>query len=265
MPSCFSTGVKLARRACRCVSREVVAEETRNSVKEEPGASSGGREPGPSSGGGSGGRGAVVVANGRGNVGAAAESEGTCSVEKGGRSGQANRGAGGEDRAAAAALDDNLEQEQRYPRCRRRALQRKDRAGESRSTSTMTVDDDSDGSGEDCAAAGNVHPWRRKKIRLAEIGVEEDRSVTDFATDQRQTCFVDRSSQISHHDILGEKFMAGEISDRYVTIYNLVVDEQAGQREDPQTSKGKGPMIGDSFEDSQSGFSPCLHYKKNVE
>ncbi|KAK9105477.1 hypothetical protein Scep_022321 [Stephania cephalantha] len=42
MPSCLSTGVKLGRQPCLCASRGVVAEETRNSVKEEPRASSGG-------------------------------------------------------------------------------------------------------------------------------------------------------------------------------------------------------------------------------
>ncbi|KAK9089158.1 hypothetical protein Scep_028240 [Stephania cephalantha] len=152
-------------------------------------------EPGSSNGGGSGGRGAVVVASGSGNVGAAAESE------KGGRPGQANNGAGGEDRAAAAALDDNLAEGPRDPRCGRR---RKDRAGESRSTSTMTVDDDGDGGGEAYAAAGNVCWRQRRKIRLAERGVEEDgfwflpflcsdRSATDFV----MSLICSRSSQTS--------------------------------------------------------------------
>ncbi|KAK9168430.1 hypothetical protein Syun_000570 [Stephania yunnanensis] len=98
-----STGVKLGRRPCRYESREVVAEETRDSVKEELGASSGGGGPDPSSGdgrgsrasnateelgasssGGTGGRRLVVVASDGGNVEAVAESNGTRDVGKGG-------------------------------------------------------------------------------------------------------------------------------------------------------------------------------------
>ncbi|KAK9128128.1 hypothetical protein Syun_016925 [Stephania yunnanensis] len=94
------------------------------------------------------------------------EMDGTRGVGKRGRSGQVHCGAGGEDRAAAVAPDNNLAQRAR-PACRCwRALQRKDRVGESRSTSTMTVDDDGDGGGEACAAMGNVHRRRRRKISL---------------------------------------------------------------------------------------------------
>ncbi|KAK9121428.1 hypothetical protein Syun_019045 [Stephania yunnanensis] len=111
-------------------------------------------EPGARSGGRLGGREAVVVANNSGNVGAAAESDGTRGVGKGGYQ------------------------------------DRKDRAGESRSTSTMTVDDDGDSGGEACTAAGNVHRRRRRKIRFAERGVEEDGflifTLFCIATDQRQ-------------------------------------------------------------------------------
>ncbi|KAK9168429.1 hypothetical protein Syun_000569 [Stephania yunnanensis] len=46
------------------------------------------------------------------------------------------------------APDDQLAQGRRDPGCCRRALQRKDRADESRSTSTMIVDDDGDGGGK---------------------------------------------------------------------------------------------------------------------
>ncbi|KAK9098177.1 hypothetical protein Syun_025222 [Stephania yunnanensis] len=149
----LSTGVKLDRRPCRYASRGVVAKETRNSVKEKPGASSGDR---------TGGRGAVVVASGGGNVEAAAESDGTRDGGKGGRSRPATSGAEGEDRAAAAAPDDQLAQGWRDPRCRRCALQRKDRADESRSKSTMTVDDDGDGGGEAYAVARLVRRWWQK-------------------------------------------------------------------------------------------------------
>ncbi|KAK9094905.1 hypothetical protein Scep_026374 [Stephania cephalantha] len=86
-------------------------------------------------------------------MGAAAKSDGTRSSRKGGRSRQANTGTGGEDHATAVAPDNNLEQGQRDPRCRRSALRRKDRAGESRSTSTISVDDDDDGGGGERPAA----------------------------------------------------------------------------------------------------------------
>ncbi|KAK9143361.1 hypothetical protein Syun_012761 [Stephania yunnanensis] len=95
-------------------AREVVAEETRNSVKEELGASSGGGGAGPeqrwrriaeaSIVGGTLGRGAVVVASGGGNVGATAKLDGTRSGKKKGAISDAGR----ENREAAAAPDDNL-------------------------------------------------------------------------------------------------------------------------------------------------------------
>ncbi|KAK9093302.1 hypothetical protein Syun_028213 [Stephania yunnanensis] len=118
------------------------------------------------------GRGAVLVASGARNVGAAVRLDGT-------------RGDGKE--GTTAAPEEKTPQRQRQRRwttissrgdarleCRRRALQRKDRAGESRSTSTMTVDDDGDGGGEACAVTGIVRRRRRPKSRFAERGVEED-------------------------------------------------------------------------------------------
>ncbi|KAK9112451.1 hypothetical protein Scep_019970 [Stephania cephalantha] len=92
----------------------------------------------------------------------AAELDGTRGDGKGGQSRQANTGAGGEDHAAASAPDDNLEQGRHDSRCRRRALRRKDRAGESRSTSTISVDDDGDGGGGERPAAA-----KKKEILFA--------------------------------------------------------------------------------------------------
>ncbi|KAK9142498.1 hypothetical protein Syun_011898 [Stephania yunnanensis] len=70
---------------------------------------------------------------------------------------------GGENRSAAASPEENTAQWRAPPRSRsarraasrgRQGLQMNDRAGESRSTSTMPVDDDDDGGGEACAATG---------------------------------------------------------------------------------------------------------------
>ncbi|KAK9087440.1 hypothetical protein Syun_029834 [Stephania yunnanensis] len=195
MPSCLSTGVKLGRRLCRCASCGVVAEETRNSVKEEPGVSSGGEGAGPSSGGagaeqrrrriaeassvdgtrGRGGRGtqghgAVLVASGGENVGAAAKSDETRGGGKEGRTvmpeektAQWQRRRTTISRKGGARLG-----------CRRSALQWKDRSGESRLTLTMTVDNDGDGGSEACAAAGIIRQRRSPKFGFVEKGVEED-------------------------------------------------------------------------------------------
>ncbi|KAK9151247.1 hypothetical protein Syun_009556 [Stephania yunnanensis] len=107
------------------------------------------------------GRRAVVVACGGRNVEAVAELDEIRDGRKGGRSRLAISGAGGEDHAAAAASDDQLAG-RRDPRCRRRALQRKDRASESRLTSTMIVDDDGDGGGKACAVTRLVRRWWQK-------------------------------------------------------------------------------------------------------
>ncbi|KAK9089397.1 hypothetical protein Scep_028479 [Stephania cephalantha] len=62
---------------------------------------------------------------------------------------------------SGSGADDNLEQGRRDPRCRRRALRRKDRAGESRST--ISVEDDGDGGGRERPAAAE-----KKEILFAQ-------------------------------------------------------------------------------------------------
>ncbi|KAK9134613.1 hypothetical protein Syun_013943 [Stephania yunnanensis] len=83
----WSTGVKLGRWQCRCASRGVVAEDTRNSVKEFLTRATAAEEPGASSGGKKGSRGGGKGGHRRRKFGAAAEIEGTRGGEKGGRGG----------------------------------------------------------------------------------------------------------------------------------------------------------------------------------
>ncbi|KAK9122176.1 hypothetical protein Syun_019793 [Stephania yunnanensis] len=177
MPSCLSTGVKLDRRPCRCASRGVVTEETPNSVKEES-----------------------RRASQRWKCGGSGEIRQNPRWQKVGRT---------------AALEEKTTQRQRCRTtislrggartgCRRRVLQRKDRVGESRSTSTMIVDDDGDGGDEAIAAARIVRRRRFYEFGFAEedgllilpfsfndrsaIDIDRSRSITDFATYQRNTC-----------------------------------------------------------------------------
>ncbi|KAK9160712.1 hypothetical protein Syun_007053 [Stephania yunnanensis] len=179
--SAFVSNSSLSNTISLCVSRGVVVEETRNSVKEEPRVSSGGRGAEASTDGrgrgleqrrwrleqhggsrrraGSANRGPRSLRNTGPQSRVGGLQRRTC-----GGSGEnrrhmrrlkrgANSGAGGEDRAATTALTTNSRRGGVRQGCRRRALQRKDKAGESRSTSTMTVDDDGDGGGESLAVA----------------------------------------------------------------------------------------------------------------
>ncbi|KAK9126444.1 hypothetical protein Scep_015290 [Stephania cephalantha] len=84
MPSCLSVGVKLGLLPCRCASRGVVADETRNSIEEEPGEQQHGEEPAEQCGDGSKGAEPWWWRGARKNVGAAAESDGIRGVGKGG-------------------------------------------------------------------------------------------------------------------------------------------------------------------------------------
>ncbi|KAK9143278.1 hypothetical protein Syun_012678 [Stephania yunnanensis] len=104
------------------------------------------------------GRRAVLVASGGRNVGAAAKSDGTRGGGKDGR----GKPCGGRRRTTISCRGGAR------LGCRWRALQRKDRVGESRSTSTMTVDDD--GGGEACAAWGIVRRRRFMNLGLRRKG-----------------------------------------------------------------------------------------------
>ncbi|KAK9089209.1 hypothetical protein Scep_028291 [Stephania cephalantha] len=123
-------------------------------------------------------------------------------------------------------------------RCRRRR-----EPAESRSTTTMTVDDDGDGGGEDRAAAakgfvggGECFRVCREKgqggwvsgftlFMLRQISGRSSlslicsRSVTTSLQISDILVSIADLSQICHN--LGGKFMAGKISDRSVTTYNL--------------------------------------------
>ncbi|KAK9111285.1 hypothetical protein Scep_018804 [Stephania cephalantha] len=111
---------------------------------------------------------------------------------------------------------------------------------ESRSMSTMTVDDDGDGGGEDCA----VRRWRRGQKGLRERGtrrmgfgftsffyVATDRDRSSLSpivcrrsyADHRETSLLDQLTDLFQALICRKSVttLAGEISDRSVTTYNL--------------------------------------------
>ncbi|KAK9088336.1 hypothetical protein Scep_027418 [Stephania cephalantha] len=163
MPSCLSTEVKLGRSNSDVgvAKSRVVAEETRNSPRIYDASSQQSESSGAAAEKGS--MMAKKVASGGGNVGQRRKRKEPAAAGKGGQGPSDARpdGVGVHERRSAA-------REEKTAQRRRRTIGRSGGATlgvvrvccrgrrepvESRLTSTMTVDDDGDGGGEDCAAA----------------------------------------------------------------------------------------------------------------
>ncbi|KAK9148030.1 hypothetical protein Scep_006787 [Stephania cephalantha] len=189
MPSCLSTGRSRGEQRLRRSRARATAAEERGPSSSDGGSrgeQASAEERGPSSGGGGSRKRAASAEQGgsrsRRNTGPQSRVVGQ-RRRKCGASGEIRRNPRRRKEGRTTAPEEKTAQRRRTtisrrggarPGCRRRALQRKDRAGESRSTSTMTVDDDGDGGGEACAAAGIVRPRRFYEFGFAERGVEED-------------------------------------------------------------------------------------------
>ncbi|KAK9128167.1 hypothetical protein Syun_016964 [Stephania yunnanensis] len=108
----------------------------------------------------------------------------------------------------------------------------------------MTVDDEDDGGGEACAPTGIFDDYGFR-CGIAERAVGR-RMISD------KLVFVSDLSQICHSR--GGKFMAGEISDRFVTKCNLLM--VAGNAKAADRDVGK--ELADNGSNDDNGVAPAM-------